>query len=68
MKKIDFNKDWLLNGKTVTLPRDEMFYTARRADSKAGDAQAFFEGGAYVYEKKMGLDAKYAYVNFDGVY
>ena len=68
MKKIDFNKDWLLNGKTVTLPRDEMFYTARRADSKAGDAQAFFEGGAYAYEKKMGVDAQYAYVNFDGIY
>lgn len=68
MKKIDFNKNWSLNGEIVDLPRDEMFLTARRADSKAGDAQAFFEGGSYAYEKKMGMDAKHAYVNFDGVY
>ncbi|MCR5230001.1 MAG: DUF4982 domain-containing protein [Solobacterium sp.] len=68
MKKVLFNENWKLNGETVTLPRDEMFLTARTADSKAGDAQGFFQGGSYVYEKEMGVDASFACLKFDGVY
>lgn len=67
MKKQLFNENWKLNGKNVTLPRDEMILTTRRADSKSGDAQAFFASGQYVYEKEIGVAAKYAWLQFDGV-
>lgn len=32
------------------------------------DAQGFFAGGKYEYTKKMNVNAKYAYLNFDGIY
>ena len=68
MKKQNFNHNWTVNGEAVTLPRDEMFRTVRRADAKSGDAQGFFGEGQYVYEKKMGVNAGHAYLSFDGVY
>ena len=68
MKKQLFNENWKLNNETVCLPRDEMFLTARRADAKSGDAQAFFASGKYTYEKEMGVNAEHACVSFDGVY
>ena len=68
MKKQLFNDNWKLNNELVTLPRDEMFLTKRNPDSKAGDAQGFFEGGKYTYEKQLGIDANKAYLSFDGVY
>ncbi|MBR0474821.1 MAG: hypothetical protein IJJ19_07435 [Erysipelotrichaceae bacterium] len=68
MKKQLFNENWKLNNETVCLPRDEMFLTARRADAKSGDAQAFFASGKYTYEKEMGVNAEHASVSFDGVY
>ena len=68
MKKTLFNDNWLLNGETVTLPRDEMILAGRSADSKAGDAQGFFRGGSYTYEKHFAKPAEHAFVSFDGVY
>lgn len=68
MKKVLFNENWKLNGQTVNLPRDEMFLTARRADAKTSDAQAFFAAGSYSYEKELGISAKHAVLKFDGVY
>ncbi|MBQ1477526.1 MAG: DUF4982 domain-containing protein [Erysipelotrichaceae bacterium] len=68
MKKQNFNQNWTVNGRPVTLPRDEMFHTARTADAPAGDAQAFFQAGNYLYTKQIGISSAHAYVNFDGVY
>lgn len=68
MKKNLFNSEWIIDGQMVTLPRDEMFLTRRRADSLAGDAQGFFAGGRYVYEKTFKKPAEHAFVRFDGVY
>lgn len=68
MKKQLFNENWTLNNEVVTLPRDEMLLTERKADSPTTDAQGFFGVGKYVYEKKIGVNAKHAFLNFDGVY
>ena len=68
MRKSCFNNNWILNGKEVTLPRDEMILTERNPDSAAKDAQGFFQGGSYVYEKRFKRPAEYAFVEFDGVY
>ena len=68
MKKQLFNSGWTVNGKAVTLPRDEMIRAGRRADAPAGDAQGFFLGGSYVYEREMGVDSPSAWLKFDGVY
>lgn len=69
MKKQLWNQGWTLNEtEVVDLPRDEMVLTTRSADSPVTDAQGFFQPGKYTYTKKLGVDAKYAFVNFDGVY
>ena len=68
MKHIVFNSEWEMNGQTVSLPRDEMFLTRRKADSSAGDAQAFFAGGRYVYKKSFKKPAEHTFIRFDGVY
>lgn len=68
MKKQLFNDNWKINDKLVTLPRDEMFLGARSKDSKATDAQGFFNGGKYLYEKQLDVNAKNAFLSFDGVY
>lgn len=68
MEKKLFNANWLLNGTPVTLPRDEMLLAGRAADAPSGDAQGFFNGGRYAYEKEIGFDAAHAWLKFDGVY
>lgn len=68
MKKIIFNDGWTADCRPVTLPRDEMLRGGRDSSSQAGDAQGFFRGGRYVYEKTFRRPAKHAFISFDGVY
>lgn len=68
MKKQLWNEKWEINNNVVTLPRDEMLLTERNANAPTTDAQGFFGVGKYVYEKRMGVNAKHAFLNFDGVY
>lgn len=51
MKRIDFNQNWVFNGKQISLPHDAMLYAGRSAGSPSGTGGAFYEGGTYHYEK-----------------
>ena len=61
MKKVDFNKGWLLqkNGSAktqeVNLPHDAMLAEERNKDVLTGGASAYFDGGKYYYRKKLVL-------------
>ena len=77
MKRTDFCRDWtfsILGGEKhpVTLPHDAMLHQPRTPDAPSGGAQAFFPGGAYVYEKTFALTAEQAarhtFLEFEGVY
>ena len=72
MKKTSFNTGWLCNGQPVTLPHDAMISQPRSADNPSGSAQAYFPGGAYVYEKIFttpeGFESKHFELQFEGVY
>lgn len=78
MKKQDFNTDWLFsdagssNKTMVTLPHDAMIQQTREPECKSGSAQAFFPGGAYIYEKTFDFSTewqgKHIAIQFEGVY
>ncbi len=68
MRKHLLNENWILNGQQVTLPRDEMLLAGRAENAPSGDAQGFFNGGKYTYEKELGFEAANAWLKFDGVY
>ncbi len=72
MKKTSFNTGWTCNGQPVTLPHDAMIHEKRDAKNPSGSAQAFFPGGAYVYEKTFtapeGFENGHLVLEFEGVY
>ncbi len=72
MKKTSFNTGWTCNGQPVTLPHDAMIHEKRDAKNPSGSAQAFFPGGAYVYEKTFtapeGFENGHHVLEFEGVY
>ncbi|MBO6053835.1 MAG: glycoside hydrolase family 2 protein, partial [Clostridia bacterium] len=69
MKKTPFNRNWMFEGKPVTLPHDAMLHTERRASNPSGSAGAYFGGGRFVYEKTFARpDAEHAVLQFEGVY
>lgn len=78
MNRQDFNRDWLfyLQGteqkKKVTLPHDAMIHTGRSKTSPGKDANGFYLGGIYVYEKNLYAPAEWAdktvMLEFGGVY
>ena len=75
MKKQLFNDNWKFyrvgeqeEAKNISLPHDAMIYEKRSPEAPSGDGEAFFEVGNYVYEKQIGVDAKNACLEFDGVY
>ncbi len=77
MQRLSFNTDWTVTDETgvskqVTLPHDAMFERVRSRDAKAGDAQGFYPGGAYVYEKTFEAPAEWEnqtiLFQFEGVY
>lgn len=62
MKKIDFNQDWSYrynDGEKipVMLPHDAMLHSPRSANSPGTNANGFFEGGVYTYEKEWFVPA-----------
>lgn len=72
MRKIDFNKNWMYQGKEITLPHDAMLAAGRKADSPGESANAFFTGGEYLYEKKFTppeeWKERHILLQFEGVY
>ena len=74
MKKQLFNDNWKFQKagtqevKNICLPHDAMIFEKRDPNAPSGDAEAFFEAGSYVYEKKAGVNTKHAILSFDGVY
>ena len=72
MKRIDFNQNWVFNGKQISLPHDAMLYAERSAGSPSGTGEAFYEGGTYHYEKTFDVpcswDQKTVRLEFEGVY
>lgn len=71
MKKIAFNRDWLCNGKPVTLPHDAQISEPRSASASDG-GHGYFPGGIYTYEKTFTVPADWAdkkvLIEFEGVY
>ncbi len=61
MKKVDFNKGWLLqkDGSAevaeVNLPHDAMLSEERTKEATTGGAGAYFHGGKYYYRKNLRL-------------
>ena len=61
MKKQLFNDNWKFQKvgteevKNICLPHDAMIYEKRDPNAPSSDAEAFFEVGTYVYEKKSGV-------------
>lgn len=78
MKGQNFNHDWVyyLEGseirENVTLPHDAMLHTGRDALSPGKDANAYFLGGIYHYEKELDVpkewENKTVILSFGGVY
>ncbi len=71
MKKESFNKDWICNGKPVTLPHDAQIIEKRGADVSDG-GHGYFPGGVYTYEKRFLAPEAWAdktvILEFEGVY
>lgn len=53
MKRLDWNEQWTLNGKQITLPYDAMLSEQREPGNPSGTAGAYFPGGVYIYEKSF---------------
>lgn len=72
MQRIDFNKDWNYQGRTIRLPHDAMLEQPRNPKSEGGSANAYFEGGEYIYEKQFEVSeqwrGKHILLQFEGVY
>ena len=71
MKKLEFNKDWRCNGKSVTLPHDAQI-TEKRSASASDGGHGYFPGGVYTYEKTFTAPAEWegkkVLIEFEGVY
>ena len=71
MEKICFNRDWVCNGKAVTLPHDAQI-TEKRGANVSNGGHGYFPGGIYTYEKKFTASAEWEgktiLVEFEGVY
>lgn len=78
MEGTKINEGWVyyLEGskekQMVTLPHDAMLHTGREADSEGKDANGYYLGGIYHYEKDLEVPAdwenKTAILSFGGVY
>lgn len=79
MLKQDFNRGWRVykegcetEGKEVHLPHDAMIYEERRKEAKTGGAGGYFEGGKYIYTKRLNVPAEWEnqtiIVEFEAVY
>ena len=78
MKRQDFNSDWIFypegsdKRQTVTLPHDAMMHMGRSETSPGKDANGFYVGGIYVYEKKLYVPSEWSdqtvRLEFGGVY
>lgn len=77
MDKKLFCEDWQFCQKgrtveTINLPHDAMQKQGRKADSPTGTGGAFFEGGYYVYKKKIWAPEEWKeqdiILEFEGVY
>lgn len=79
MKKSSFNQNWTFRSAaagekacSIILPHDAMIHQARNAENPSGSAQAFFPGGAYIYEKSFtaseGFEDLHLVLQFEGVY
>ena len=74
MKRESFNNNWRFAKqggeiKPVTLPHDAMIFETRDPAAPSGSAQAYFPGGAYVYEKTFAKpEAEHVLLQFEGVY
>lgn len=78
MKKVDFNEDWSFRkvgaerAAAVTLPHDAMLHEKRAPGNPSGAAGAYFEGGAYEYEKRFEVPLewreKHIVFQFEGIY
>jgi beta-galactosidase/beta-glucuronidase len=74
---MDFNRGWTFCKKggparELTLPHDAMIEERRTADSSGGNANGYFPGGVYIYEKRFTLPKELAnkriIIQFEGVY
>ena len=69
MNRLDFNRNWTVNGKAVILPRDEMLQEPRHADMPSGAGGAYFGGGVYTYRKRLSApDAPVCILELEGAY
>lgn len=77
MQKVSMNENWKVTDergdvRQVNLPDDAMLAHGRSADSAAGDAQGYYEGGAYTYEHVFTVPAdwkdSHIVLEFEGVY
>ena len=69
MKRLDWNEQWTLNGKQITLPYDAMLSEQREPGNPSGTAGAYFPGGVYVYEKKfLAEPSPVSILEFEGIY
>lgn len=77
MEKKLFVEDWQFYQKgnpaeKISLPHDAMQKQGRRADSPTGKGGAYFQGGSYVYEKKIWAPEEWKeqdiILEFEGVY
>ncbi len=78
MKKISFCENWTFkktldkDAKVVTVPHDAMIHESRKPNNASGSAQAYFPGGAYVYEKVFAVPEEWkeqhVAFQFEGVY
>lgn len=71
MKKLSFNRDWICNGKAVTLPHDAQILEQRSPEASDG-AHGYYPGGIYTYEKTFTApkewEGKKVLVEFEGIY
>ncbi|MGN1142180.1 MAG: glycoside hydrolase family 2 TIM barrel-domain containing protein [Oliverpabstia sp.] len=78
MRRQDFNEDWIFytegsdRKERVTLPHDAMLHTGRSETSPGKDANGFYLGGIYIYEKELFAPVEWkdqtVRIEFGGVY
>ena len=78
MRRQDFNEDWIFytegsdRKEKVTLPHDAMLHTGRSETSPGKDANGFYLGGIYIYEKEIFAPVEWkdqtVRIEFGGVY
>lgn len=72
MQRISFHEHWQYAGREITLPHDAMLEADRMPDCPGGSANAFFQGGEYIYEKRFYApkewETQHLLLQFEGVY